>query len=746
MPYVRAFPARPRLCHTSARMMATWLRVACWLTGVALTAPLSQAAVPLVQISPTVYQTEHCLFIIDASIPWSSPSAAYNALFTASGGTFPNLANYFNTLTTQFPGTYFSVCYIANTGDSPVPNYIDRIYKASGINEPGTSGAPQSFNTVDICRYNLPGGSVITPVLGVYDHEIGHAWGAQVFNFTPPTLSNGHWLSNSTVDCQLGSGDSPDGWLTVNKIYGDPINGFHWQKVDNMRNNDFETFSEQTLYLIGAAARWPTTYVLNNPIYNANLTMGFSSVDTFDHATLVATYGARNPDYTTAQKRFRLGFVYIARDLAEVNTVYQNVEKSANHFCNADAIDTSTYRAQTPFLCNTKYRASADSLLSDLDGNVTPTLTITNTYIQSADGTAVVNFTASDPDGPTPTVTVVPASTCCTISGSSVQIANQPDGVFFFTLKAVDAGGKNTYAHFVVEVHRPTSATTITTQPVGQTTIAGTHASFSVTASGNTNFLTYQWYRQGARSSTWNTLTDGNGYSGSTTPTLTIATTPAMDQDQFLCVASDNTGTATSSAAALRVNETVPTFLTQPTDRSTAAGNSVPFSVSVGGPATTFGYYAYQWQRQAAGSNTWTDLTDGNGYTSTTTATFRVMSTLAMSGDQFRCVVTNTAGAVTSNPATLTVGAIPAINTQPVSITVTAGQTATFTVVASGTAPLSYQWSLYGTPVAGGTSATRERHSARITDTRPDPTERFRICRRTTNPPCLTMSARAGEA
>ena len=47
----------------------------------------------------------------------------------------------------------------------------------------------------------------------------------------------------------------------------------------------------------------------------------------------------------------------------------------------------------------------------------------------------------------------------------------------------------------------------------------------------------------------------------------------------------------------------------------------------------------------------------------------------------------------------------PTITTQPQSQSVTAGGTATFTVVASGTAPLNYQWSKNGTAVTGATSA-----------------------------------------
>ena len=47
----------------------------------------------------------------------------------------------------------------------------------------------------------------------------------------------------------------------------------------------------------------------------------------------------------------------------------------------------------------------------------------------------------------------------------------------------------------------------------------------------------------------------------------------------------------------------------------------------------------------------------------------------------------------------------PAITTQPSSQTVTVGQTATFSVVASGTAPLTYQWQNGATAISGATSA-----------------------------------------
>ena len=51
-------------------------------------------------------------------------------------------------------------------------------------------------------------------------------------------------------------------------------------------------------------------------------------------------------------------------------------------------------------------------------------------------------------------------------------------------------------------------------------------------------------------------------------------------------------------------------------------------------------------------------------------------------------------------------GTAPTITTQPQNQTVTVGSTATFSVVASGTAPLSYQWSKNGTAISGATNSS----------------------------------------
>jgi len=58
----------------------------------------------------------------------------------------------------------------------------------------------------------------------------------------------------------------------------------------------------------------------------------------------------------------------------------------------------------------------------------------------------------------------------------------------------------------------------------------------------------------------------------------------------------------------------------------------------------------------------------------------------------------------------------PAISVQPVSRTIAVGQTVTFSVGATGSAPLAFQWRRNGTPIAGATSASYTRSNVQLTD------------------------------
>jgi hypothetical protein len=408
-----------------------------------VTATVQVAYVPLIALSTQLYYSEHALFIVPPAgqVGWTGTNS-WGSVFSTV-----NVNGYVSTLKTFFPADYFFVVVAANNlAPNSVPSVQPLRRTADGIGLGSTGvGIPS------ICRYNIGGGTVIDGAFGVLDHEIGHNWGI----FLQPWLSdnNGHWLSNSTILGQMAGVYSDDGYLTDKQISGDPTSGFTWAAIDNIHKNEIETFSERDLYLQGLARTFPDTYVLSSPVYQPDHTVTYTSVAKYDQAWMTQKYGARNPSYQTSEKRLRMAFVYVARDLAEVQAVFQPIERSINHFANAEQIDTTTYRFQVPFLVDTQYRASVNALLADLDGNRTPTLSIVGpASLTSTDGTAVVTFTAADPDGTAPTVSCVPTSANCSIIGQHVALTGLASGTHFFTIKAQDAGGKKTFAHFVVDV------------------------------------------------------------------------------------------------------------------------------------------------------------------------------------------------------------------------------------------------------------------------------------------------------
>jgi hypothetical protein len=122
-------------------------------------------------------------------------------------------------------------------------------------------------------------------------------------------------------------------------------------------------------------------------------------------------------------------------------------------------------------------------------------------------------------------------------------------------------------------------------------------------------------------------------------------------------------------------------------------GQTASFSVTVTGTAP----FTYLWQKNNANIS-------GAMFPSYTTPA----TVTGDNGATFRVIVTNSAGSATSASAILTVTSAPvgpSISTQPANQTVTVGQAATFSVVAAGTAPLTYQWLKNNAKISGATSA-----------------------------------------
>ncbi len=216
----------------------------------------------------------------------------------------------------------------------------------------------------------------------------------------------------------------------------------------------------------------------------------------------------------------------------------------------------------------------------------------------------------------------------------------------------------------------------ISAQPSSQTVTAPATATFTLTAGGSPA-PSYQWQKSTNGGGSW-TAIGGATANSYTTP----ATTGVDNGTQFECVVTNIAGSVTSNAVTLTV-DAVPAITTQPSNQTVTAPATATFTVIANGTPTP----SYQWQQSTDSGSSWTAIAGATSNSYTTPAT-----TLSNSGTEYECVVSNTAGSVTSNPATLTVNTLPSISAQPSSQTVTAPATATFTVTASGSPAPSYQW------------------------------------------------------
>lgn len=147
----------------------------------------------------------------------------------------------------------------------------------------------------------------------------------------------------------------------------------------------------------------------------------------------------------------------------------------------------------------------------------------------------------------------------------------------------------------------------------------------------------------------------------------------------------------THESGILTVTGDGPAITVQPTNVVVVAGSNAAFNVT----ATGTGPLAFQWFFNTT-----------NVLAGATNTTLTLTNVLLTSAGNYTLMVTNVAGSVTSAVAVLTVLVPPSITAQPVSQTVSVGQSVSFTVTATGTAPLNYQWRKDGTNLNGATSAT----------------------------------------
>ena len=238
---------------------------------------------------------------------------------------------------------------------------------------------------------------------------------------------------------------------------------------------------------------------------------------------------------------------------------------------------------------------------------------------------------------------------------------------------------------------------TITQQPSNASVEAGSGntASFGpvsgISSDGST--ITYRWEFSSNGGVGWSPLTDGGGYSGTSTSTLTVDDDFAKNTYQFRCKLDTSTAVAPSytNAVTLTVNRVI-TISNQPVNSNPMAPASGSFTVA--GSTLDSAAIAYQWEKSESG--------DGVNYSSIGGANSATYTTGATTydddyGDYYRCVLSATgASNVTSNAAQNLVQRSINITSQPTNTTGAVGGTRSFGVAATTSdadpSAITFQW------------------------------------------------------
>ncbi len=132
-----------------------------------------------------------------------------------------------------------------------------------------------------------------------------------------------------------------------------------------------------------------------------------------------------------------------------------------------------------------------------------------------------------------------------------------------------------------------------------------------------------------------------------------------------------------------------PLILVQPQPVLADFNGPAVFNVEVGGPNLS-----YQWSF------------DGTNIPGATSSTYIIPNTVSNNTGLYTVIASNTFGGVTSSPISLSLVFTPIVLSSPQDLTIGPGDPASFTVQARGGRPLSYQWFLDGSIIAGATNTS----------------------------------------
>ncbi len=252
-------------------------------------------------------------------------------------------------------------------------------------------------------------------------------------------------------------------------------------------------------------------------------------------------------------------------------------------------------------------------------------------------------------------VNLVNDATYSGVTTSSIAVSNLQttlNGNKYRCMLTTFGGSCTTYSNQATLTVNPLAV--ITSQPTNAAVCEGGGTSFSVIVSP-TGSPVYKW--QENRTGTWNNLSDGGIYSGTSTATLNLTGIPiGMNAYQYRCsLITTGSCSRISNAVTLTVNAN-PVISVQPVNAEVCQGSNRSFFITASGPGL-----AYQWQVKNGGS--YTNINNAAPYSGSATNTLQITSaTSGINNSIYLCQLTTTGNCqLSSNSVSLTV-------TSPVSL------------------------------------------------------------------------------
>lgn len=264
----------------------------------------------------------------------------------------------------------------------------------------------------------------------------------------------------------------------------------------------------------------------------------------------------------------------------------------------------------------------------------------------------------------------IPGATSSNLTFTALQLTD----VGSYLLRASNLNGVTASQPATLLVRPAVYRPRFVQQPVGGAFRPGQSHLLSVVVT-NLFPLFYQWTFNGAP------------VPGATNTTLPLNNLLFTDAGLYAVVVTNIHAGVTSAPASIGVYLPV-AFTRHPVAATAAIGDRVFFSAAVSGSAPI----SYQW------------LKDGVPIPGAQQSAFTIDEVGFTDGGRYVLQAGNPLGSVTSTSAVLTVLSPPVLLAPPTNRVVTAGGETSFTVGAAGTAPLTYQWRLFGTNLPGATS------------------------------------------